>query len=65
MKKAKCPKCGNTEFARTMTEVVEIEVSKEYVTDMLVGQPACGLETEATFVCTKCKRQLREEEMKI
>jgi len=60
-KKVKCPKCGYTVFKRTMTEPVEILVSKDYITDNLVQAP---FETIAEFRCAKCDRELKEEEMK-
>jgi len=60
-KKIKCPKCRYAVFKRTMTEPVEILVSKDCITDSLVQAP---FETIAEFYCAKCGRKLKHEEMK-
>jgi len=61
-KKVRCPECRHTVFKRTMTEPVEILVSKDCITDSLVQAP---FETIAEFHCAKCGRKLNQEEMRI
>ena len=60
-RKVSCPACGNTIFSRTMTEAVEMIVTKDLITDVLVQEPSVAV--NESYACSKCGRVLIDKEV--